>query len=303
MNSESGLTLVVVLWTVLLLGFMASNVLSSGRGDLQRATNLVKASRASLLVDGATAVAISALAEIVDDHPIKTDGSVYGWTIDGYNLFIRITPEAGRVDINNAPAQLLEKLVRATGVRQTNPSAVARAIVAYRKSGYSPDDQQAVASSNSPASLVSKEQLPFRSVEELLGVQGVTPELYQAMTPVVTVYSGRSTPDTRSAPALVRSAIAASVGRSIDSNSRTLSERGSLGAVPILISSGGGAQDRRFAIYRIETAAFGAAGHAAAKVSIVNMAIDSLVPYRLLSRRHSNWAMASGPTNRAGNDN
>lgn len=288
-SDESGLALVVVLWTTLLMGFMASQVLQSGRGDVQLATNLIKSSSTSLLAEGAADVAISAIMNFVGEPAMVPDGSIYGWKVGEHSLFARITLESGRVDINNASAKLLANLVVATGNTKANPSDIAKAVLVFRGSGNARrSGQQDTAVVGSGTNPPRQKGAPFQTVDELLSVTGMSPSIYAQLRPLVTVFSGQSTPDPATALPLVRSALTGSLGNL--GQRATFSGVGNLASSPRLILSGTGARSRNALIYKIEAAAMNSSGVGTGIEFIVHTGTGVLKPYRLLSRRSSDWA-------------
>jgi general secretion pathway protein K len=87
---------------------------------------------------------------------------------------VEFLPEAGKLNVNTIPPELLARLLVALGVDPIRSEAIAANIVAWRKPG--------VATLAVPMNLaVPTFETPhasFQGIEEMLNVQGVTPELF-----------------------------------------------------------------------------------------------------------------------------
>lgn len=279
-----------VLWTTLLLGLLAGQVLRYGRGDAQLAANVMETARTALLAEGAADVAILAVMNSADETAMLTDGSVYGWKFGEYSLFTRTTVEAGRVDINNASAELLANLVLATGFRSVNSLGIANAIIETRgggPAGRSPERRGETAlESPSPGS----KGAPFQAIDELLSVQGISPALFARLKPLVTVHSGRAIPDPAAALPAVRSALTGSGSATGPGARVSLMGFTNLASAPRRIVPGSGSGGRSAQVYRVEAAAIGPGGAFSGVEMIVDLGGTTALPYRLLAKRMSDWA-------------
>jgi general secretion pathway protein K len=95
-RGQRGFALLLVLWTVLILALLAAGTLDTSRTDLNLARNLVEATRAELLAEGAANVALYGLLNTGgDDQAWRSDGSVYAWESAGYRGGRPDRPEPG----------------------------------------------------------------------------------------------------------------------------------------------------------------------------------------------------------------
>ncbi len=121
---------------------------------------------------------------------------------------IEIHNEAGKVDLNNASPPVLAALIEFAGAGEQDSAAIAQNIVAWH-TPVPPDQQNSVAG---PYRSEGRSYAPpgsaFESIDELSLVLGVTPALFRALAPHVTVFQG-SDPVLSLADPLVRRAAAA----------------------------------------------------------------------------------------------
>lgn len=113
----------------------------------------------------------------------------------GEQVAISVAEEVGKVDLNAASAGTLVRLfVRLTQDRAQG-ERIAAAIIAKRS---------AVGPAGQATSPNQSKRRAFQSVMELEAVEGVTPELFRAALPLVTVQSGRTEPDPAAASDALR---------------------------------------------------------------------------------------------------
>lgn len=183
-RKQRGIALVMVLWASVLLAVLAASVLKTSRTDLELSRNLIDATQAELAADSALwTAAYLVLSE--ETTPWRTDGSIYGWRIDGIDVRVRITDETGRIDINAAQGDLLARLFEAAGEEPDQALALSDAVVDFRYS--------------SP--------FGFASIDSLEQVPGMPAQLVSRIAEAVTVFTGSPEPDVSVAGALVLAAI------------------------------------------------------------------------------------------------
>jgi general secretion pathway protein K len=178
-----GGALLAVLWLSAALAAIAFAVAISVRGEVERAGTAVDSLRAYYLARGAVERAFNYM--IYGPGPRWPDGRPRFWepgqpwlrfAFPGGEAVVDIIPESSRLNVNQAPIEELARLLAALGLPPAGAAQVAAAIVDWRapSSGQSPFDPIYLALSPSfRAPHASLEQ-----IEELLSVQGVTPDLY-----------------------------------------------------------------------------------------------------------------------------
>ncbi len=198
---ERGFALLIVLWTLVLVALIVSHMMASARQEIRLAANLRTGAELSAVAEGGVHEAIF--------HAL--DQSAAHWAADGLPhriagrsavLEIRIRSEAGKVNLNTAPVELLAALFRETGEDEATADGIAAAIVAWRaRPGQAPSMaaayQQAGRGYEPP-------NAPFESVHELGDVLGVTPAIFDRVAPYLTIYHDGDTDPRAAEPAVLR---------------------------------------------------------------------------------------------------
>jgi general secretion pathway protein K len=200
-GARDGVILVTVLWTVALLAMLAVAASLTFRGfagvtaverDRSRADGLLTAGLevAGGLVSSAGDIPLNAVETTV----VLASGSVH----------LRLDDEGGRIDIGQAPPELLAALFRAIGA--PNPDAIAKQIVDWRNddiAGSQSGSPNGVSANPAGATTSQAAVVPaFSDVRQLLQVPGMRPEWVTAAAPLITVY-GNPTVNPLTAPASV----------------------------------------------------------------------------------------------------
>lgn len=207
-SRQRGLALVVVLWATVILAMLATAISHVAREDVILARNLVDATQAELAADSGLH---HALERILSHGPeIFWEGEeVQNWEFADGEIRVSVTDESGRIDINAAPASLMANLFKAVGVAPGDAEALAAEVVARREG--SAQDLASGAETTQPHGR------GFITTEELMGIPGMTRSLFDRISEVITVYTGRQKPRRRYAPPLV---IAALEGNLLDERDR-----------------------------------------------------------------------------------
>jgi general secretion pathway protein K len=149
-----------------------------------------------------------AMPVIEAETGLKPDGTVYAWTFGGSEVLISVQDEAGRIDLNAAPDELIKGLLIAVGVDEFEAARLTDAVADFRDeddlrhpSGAEDDDYHAAGYE------WGAKDAPFELVAELRQVMGMTAELFEAAAPALTVYSERAEVDRAIAPPLVLAAL------------------------------------------------------------------------------------------------
>lgn len=215
MARERGFALLIVLWTMALLAFIGTHITSEGRGAAQLAQNLRGAAMAEAAADGAVQAAIF---HVLDPsrarwradgapHELRLPGGVAGAVAD-----IRITDEAGRLNPNTAPAELLAALLRALGVSLQDAVGIANAMVVWRTPGEQPEQPGPRAAQYRIAGRsYGPPGEPFQSLDEIGLVLGMTPDILARLVPFLSLYNQEIVNRAAAAP-LLRRAIAQVAG-------------------------------------------------------------------------------------------
>lgn len=185
---DEGFALLLVLWTMVLLSLLATQVTGAGRAEARLASALRGGAQLREAADAATYETIW--------HML--DGSGDNWTPGAMArvlqeasgpVTVTVTDERGKIDINQAPPALLIGLFSVLGAGTKTASVVANAITEWRS------QQPAGFEADSPVvagyRMENKAWAPagqeFQRLDELQLVLGMTPALYRASLPYLTL--------------------------------------------------------------------------------------------------------------------
>ena len=189
-KAQAGIALVMVLWFIVLLSLLALSFSRTTRTDALLTRNLVDTVRAKYLAAGAIEKGIQGL---LNQNPTVLDALISGaWLeldMDGTRTRYMLQDENGKLDINHAPVELIEHLLRTLGVEEALALSISHAVADWRDEndlsqlyGAEQRDYSAAGMQWMPANA------PFRNVREMQQVMGVTPEIYAMIAPLITVY-------------------------------------------------------------------------------------------------------------------
>lgn len=200
---QRGVALVLVLWVITLLSVIAGNFAFSMRGEAHIARNLLSAAQAQAQADaGVQRAWYELLKPPTELLRWKGDGTPHELTIDGGAMRISIQDESGKIDINTASEPLLRGLFRSVGADEASAEALTDCVQDWRDGnsklkrlhGAKQDEYVAAGKNYGPANA------PFTTVDELLRVLGMTPEMFRQLEPIVTVYTHQAGVNTVVAP-------------------------------------------------------------------------------------------------------
>lgn len=219
---EGGFALIVVLWTLVLLGLLTTRLVASGRSAISLAGNLRDAAQARALADGAINEAVFHVLATGAAH-WQPDGTVHRLRAGSVIISVRVRSLAGTINPNIAPPALLAGLFQAVGAAPAHAQSLADAIIAWRSPPLSAKSRQARLARYRRAGLpYGPPGHRFSDLAELGNVIGMTPKLLAQSRPHMSLYQ-RGAPDPASADAVVRRALtfAASSARTGTSNLTT----------------------------------------------------------------------------------
>lgn len=185
-SAERGVVLVIVLWGIVLLTLLAFALSTSVRTGVESIQSQQEQLQAHYLARGAVYQALARL--VAPPTPSPTSGapaaqaglpSHLSWQANGWQANIQIDDEAGKVDLNHAPQEMLVLLFEALGLKSDSAAALADSTEEWRRPDLNPgfDDTEDAFYRSLPLPYVPP-HADFQSVAEMLQVRGVTPDLY-----------------------------------------------------------------------------------------------------------------------------
>lgn len=296
-GTSRGIALVLVLWVLTLLTVMAVGMTAAQRTETALTENLIADARFRALADAAitytvynfsTPPAGEGLAmggkqgQVNADlpQPWLPNGTPRSWGFDGNQLTIAVSNEQSRINLNQAPAQVLAALLRALGVEEEPALAIADAISDWRDGddlklmhGAEDSDYQEAGRA------LGAKDAPFVAVEELQQVLGVSHALYRLLAPELTVDTASHQVDQTFASAAV---LAALQGIPLDQAAIQLKQRdeSALAGAPgtVAVNRGG-------PLYRIQVKEQGGTRTARTMEALVEIVPGQTPPFRLRWRR------------------
>ncbi|HEU0215093.1 MAG TPA: hypothetical protein VFQ90_00410, partial [Stellaceae bacterium] len=184
---EDGIALLLVLWVMALLtvvGFSLARGVDT-RAKIDR--NQYDLARAQALADTGVSLAVLGVLGNLPGGRWRLDGSPRELANADGTLVVRVQSEAGKIDLNHAGTDLLANLFRTTGVDGDAAEALAIAIAGWENHRRAQWRQRAEETANAPS--IGAVQ-PFLAVEELREIPGLTREIYDRVSPYLTIYSG-----------------------------------------------------------------------------------------------------------------
>lgn len=186
--SERGIALVSVLLALALLGVIAASFLRETRTATLIARNLVENAKAEALADAGVERAMLGLLDDDRNTGWRADGRSYELRLGEGRVEIRLQDEAGKIDLNRAPEQMLKRFFLAVGLGEGEAGALVDAIMAARRQ---------VGDNNAA-------RAPFENLGQIGRLPGMSPDVEARLAPYLTVYSGRESIDPAVAPPLLR---------------------------------------------------------------------------------------------------
>ncbi len=197
LQKRNGIALVMVLWVLMILSVMVLEFSYGMRTEAQITKNYQEEVQLYAMAEGGIQRAV---IELIYKHDTRvqqkrktlkaeeiapeqkewvTDGREYSLAYEGGDCAIRATGEAGKVNINTVSEALLRKIVTNLGVEGEKRDIIVDSILDWRD----PDDLFRVNGAENDYYRSLKEPYDCKngnldSIEELLLVRGVTPELF-----------------------------------------------------------------------------------------------------------------------------
>lgn len=199
MRAQRGAALVLVMWLVALLAAVIGAYAATSRIEYMQGRVLHGAVIAESAARAGLEYALVRVQSRVPEDAWIPDGRPYRWQFGAAEVEVRIVDESGKVDLNAADLDLLTGLFAAVGIEGADAEALAAAVVDWRDAdeltqplGGAEDPQYAAAGLPYGA-----KDAPFETVAELEQVLGVDREVFTAVEPWLTVFSGMPQPDRR----------------------------------------------------------------------------------------------------------
>ncbi|MBV9812129.1 MAG: general secretion pathway protein GspK [Acetobacteraceae bacterium] len=208
---DRGFALLIVLWTLVLITLVVTQLGATGRSEAQLTLNLRDAASTGAAADGAVYEAILHVLEPGDGHWVA-DNRRYVLRLPQVVATVRIEDDSGRINPNTASLDLLQALISQVGADPRTAATLAQAIVDWRFP--SAETPRINAAYRSAGLGYTPPAAAFQTLEELGLVLGMTPTLLAKLQPHLTIFH-EGDPDPRVADPVVAAAIHIQTGAQI----------------------------------------------------------------------------------------
>jgi general secretion pathway protein K len=275
-DSQRGMVLVIVLWTITLCSALAMAASVNFRSFVGIVAIDQDRVRGDALLTAGLEVA-AGLATDWRDKPLLDRETTFDLSTG--RVSVQINDEGGRIDLGKAPADFLAHLLLSVGAPQSEAVSVAQAIIGWRSRGQAQSENAAP----SNAQVDGANDRFFADVDQVAEVPGMRPEWVAAIRPLTTVF-GAETVNPLTAPAGV---IASVPGVDRDQVAAFLAARRSTpnDAARLVAILGPGQQfvaAKPQQVVSLELAAMLADGYSTAAHAVIVLLPHDQQPYRLL---------------------
>ncbi len=184
---DQGFALLIVLWTMVLLALLTAQVTAAGRAEMQMAAALRVSVQLQAAADGAVYETIWHMLDGGGDM-WQPGAASYDLRESGTIVHVDVLEERGKLDINQVPPGLLAGLFAVLGADNTTANAVANAIGDWRSQSSPGDADDSVPPEyRMEGRMWGPPGQEFERLDELKMVRGMTPQLYDAALPYLTL--------------------------------------------------------------------------------------------------------------------
>ena len=189
-HGESGSIALLALWSAAIIGFLLAAATVTTRTELRTTRNAIAESHARLAAEAGTQLGLARLLRRRAEGVPVLDGAPELWRDGLTEVDIAIIDESGKIDLNEAPLELLSGLLVALGRKREEAMLLACNILDRRGAAGAPCPE--------PYEAADKERRRsqrFIVPEELAQVPGFDDSLYDEIADYVTVVTRASAID------------------------------------------------------------------------------------------------------------
>lgn len=207
-GNRSGIALLAVVWGIGLIAILVVPFMTSARLRTKAAHNIATATRANLISEAASNLGVLWLISkrhlaMETGEPPLYNGAPTFCVFDDAAVAIVIEEEDGKINLNTATPQLLERAFIGLGFTEKETTLLVESIATFRAGSSEPGRGASLANT----ALDSKGGR-FETVMELDQVSGFDPITFRLLIPFLTVHSTSGGLDARSAPPALFAALA-----------------------------------------------------------------------------------------------
>lgn len=191
---QRGAALLLVLWTALLLSVLLAGALAAARIEAKIAAARKEMFAADLALRSALDFAAWKIAagEAAPGEPLLRE-----FTLNGFDVTVDYSIVGEKLDVNRTDESVFSALFRAMGLERDRADQLAAEIADWRDEDNDPRPNGAEKSDYAGAPAKEIGDRPFKGYGELRNVLHMTPEIYDCVAPVLTIFGSGSAPTAR----------------------------------------------------------------------------------------------------------
>jgi general secretion pathway protein K len=217
-----GFALILVLWFLVLIAAIGTYLMVNARAETAIARNIRLSASAEALADAGVAEAVFNLTDSIASNRWKLDGAPHRLELAGGEVVVRLSDENAKVNPNHASDALLAALLEAAGVDRTRARRLGAAIADWVGPDMMPRPLGAKLEQYQQAGLsYGPPNAPVESLDEFQLVLGMTPEIFAAVRPYLTIFTEDGEPHAANAPLVVQRALMLAARQPADSGSQS----------------------------------------------------------------------------------
>lgn len=191
---QRGVALILVLWVLSILMLMAGSFSLTMRRESAGVMTIKANAEANAQAQAGLAIAEAMLLHEDESKRWRIDGSIYEIETETAKTRIRIQSETGKIDINSVTNTLLHQVMTRAPMGTQDQLKLENAILDWRDE----DETTRPFGAEKPEYLAAKlhyapRNKPFRSLEELQMVHGMTADVFEWMKTIFTIYAAGQT--------------------------------------------------------------------------------------------------------------
>lgn len=193
-HRQKGAALLLVLWTALLLSVLLAGALGAARIEAK----IVAAKRQQFSADLALDAALDlAASKIVAGEPLSGRPIVEEFTLNGFVVTVIPSIEGEKLDVNRAQEGVISLFFRAVGLDLSTADQLAAEIADWRDEDDLPRPNGAEKRDYAVETGKSIGDRPFNGYGEIRNVLHMTPEIYECVSPALTIFGSGAPPSAR----------------------------------------------------------------------------------------------------------
>lgn len=201
MIKQRGVALVIVLWMLVLLTIMTFSYSKMTRSETKLSASSIQQAKAKAIAEAGLWTAVNELLKQKTERTWPVDGTKQRIQFEDKTISVAIQDQNGKIDLNTGSQELLKQLVMNANLDVVDPLPIFHAILDWRDRNDLSQLHGAESKDYKAAGLdYTVKNGPFNHVSELQKVMGVTPEIYSALKPAITVHSHQPRINLKTAP-------------------------------------------------------------------------------------------------------